>query len=181
MDTQKWTHELDRITNDFKNAFGQLSPSQLNQKPNAQTWSIAQNLEHLILINETYYPVIQQIRANTYSLPWHAKIGFIRRFFENFILKAVQPENRRKIKTQPIWEPTTGNIDGNIVATFVQHQFDLKKFIQNSSDLLDKGQVVYSPAARMIVYRLETAFDIIVAHERRHFEQAKEVYKLQNQ
>jgi hypothetical protein len=38
-----------------------------------------------------------------------------------------------------------------------------------------------APAARVIVYRLETAFDIIVAHERRHFEQAKEVYLLQNQ
>jgi hypothetical protein len=40
---------------------------------------------------------------------------------------------------------------------------------------LEKGTVISSPANKYIVYKLETAFDIIVAHEERHLEQAKEV------
>lgn len=47
--------------------------------------------------------------------------------------------------------------------------------IKNSEDLLVNGIVISSPANKNIVYKLETAFNIIVTHEQRHFEQAKEV------
>jgi hypothetical protein len=38
--------------------------------------------------------------------------------------------------------------------------------------------VISSPANKNIVYKLETAFDIIVSHEQRHLEQAKEILQL---
>jgi hypothetical protein len=53
--------------------------------------------------------------------------------------------------------------------------------IQSSSKLLEYKTVISSPANRNIVYKLETAFDIIVAHEFRHFEQAKEVWDTMGQ
>jgi hypothetical protein len=64
------------------------------------------------------------------------------------------------------------------LGSFEKHQSELKKLIEDSSDLLDKSTIISSPANRNIVYKLETAFDIIVTHERRHFEQAKEIEKL---
>lgn len=180
MNTDKWTSEIDSLTNNFKQQFQSLNAEQLNWKPDAQTWSVAQNIDHLIVINETYPPVIKQIRAGNYATPFIGKIGFMVNFLGGMILNSVQPDRKRKMKTFPIWEPATSAITGDILTKFEQHQNELKNMITGCSDLLDKGTVISSPANKNIVYKLETAFDIIVAHEERHFEQAKEVLALQN-
>lgn len=166
---------IDNITNSFKAAFGNLSAEQLNWKPNAQTWSIAQNIDHLIVINESYYPVIKSVREGTYKLPLMGKMGFMVNSMGKMILNAVEPTRRKKIKTFPIWEPAKSNIGPDILNRFEKHQEELKKVIASSEDLVEKGAVISSPANKNIVYKLGTAFDIIITHEQRHLEQAKEV------
>ncbi|MEO0468227.1 MAG: hypothetical protein AAF206_01305 [Bacteroidota bacterium] len=47
--------------------------------------------------------------------------------------------------------------------------------MEDSQDLVAAGKIIHSPANANIVYKLDRAFDIIVVHEERHFEQAKEV------
>ena len=173
-----YPQRIDSITQKFKDNFGNLSNDQLSWKPNADTWSIAQNVEHLITINETYYPVIEAVRTGKQNLPFLAKLGFVVNMFGNMILKSVQPDRSKKMKTFPIWEPTSGNVPDGVIDRFSKHQAELKTMIKASSDLIGKGTVVSSPANRNIVYKLETAFEIIITHEERHFEQAMEVYKM---
>ncbi|HTB31527.1 MAG TPA: DinB family protein [Bacteroidia bacterium] len=175
MNTEKWTNKTDEVTNRFRKMFGELTTEQLNWKPNTQTWSIAQNMDHLIVINETYYPVIKSVREGTYKVPFIGKIGFMVNSIGKMILNAVEPTRKKKIKTFPIWEPSKSAIDGDILKRFEKHQSELKEMIKSSHDLLDKGTVISSPANKNIVYKLETAFDIITTHEQRHLEQAKEV------
>ncbi len=63
----------------------------------------------------------------------------------------------------------------DILQQFEKHQSELKQQIAFCEKLIGKGAVISSPANKNIVYKLETAFDIIVSHEERHLEQAKEV------
>ena len=77
-----------------------------------------------------------------------------------------------------MWEPGTRNIAEGILERFQQKQSELKILIENSKDLVDKGVIISSPANKNIVYKLEKAFEIIVTHEQRHFQQAKEVLDL---
>jgi hypothetical protein len=93
------------------------------------------------------------------------------------ILNSVQPDRKRKMKTFPVWEPAKSRITGDVLKRFSDQQSDLKEMIKNSENLLQTGTVISSPANKNVVYKLETAFDIIIAHERRHFEQAREVYE----
>lgn len=179
MDIEKWTRQLDEITEDFREEFGDLTVEQLNWKPNPDTWSVAQNLDHLIVINTSYFPVIEAIRNNTYQVPWTGKFGIMTRFFGNLVLKSVQPDRRRKIKTFPIWQPTDSQIGGDILDRFEQHQTLVRNLILSCQDLLEQNTVISSPANKNIVYTLETAFDIILLHERRHFEQAKELLQIE--
>ena len=174
MTAEKWTRKIDEITSAFKKEFGHLSVKRLNWKPNAQTWSIAQNMDHLIVINESYRPILKQVRENKHKLPWIAKLDFIVNFLGKTLLKAVHPDRRRKTKTFSIWEPSATDLGADIIDKFEKHQTELKKLIEASMDLVEKGTIISSPANRNIVYKLETAFDIIVTHEQRHFEQAKE-------
>src|SRR6266542_2955599 len=93
-----WLSEIDAITDNFIKQFGTLSFEELNWKPNSETWSIAQNIEHLIKVNETYYPVVDAIRKGNYKLPCTAICSLVARFFGRFILKAVEPERKKRIK-----------------------------------------------------------------------------------
>jgi hypothetical protein len=175
MQTQDWLRQIDQTTRKAQEAFGTLTPEALNRQPAPGAWSIAQCLDHLMVTNLTYWPVVRQLRAGAYRTPWHGRFGFLTRFFGNIVLGSVQPDRRRKMKTFPIWEPAQSDLPGDIVARFASHQNELKDLIRSSEDLLAKGAVISSPANRIIVYKLATAFEIIVTHEERHLQQALEV------
>jgi hypothetical protein len=172
---KNWTSTLDNITKQSQTEFGTLTNEELNWKPNSSTWSIAQNLDHLIVVNETYYPVLASLKEGTYKTPFTAKIGFIVSFLGKTVLKAVQPDRQKKMNTFPIWEPSTSKVSEDILKKFEIHQNVLKQKIEEAKGLIEQGVVISSPANRNIVYKLETAFDIIVSHEQRHLEQAKEI------
>jgi hypothetical protein len=50
--------------------------------------------------------------------------------------------------------------------------------IAHSQDLVEQGVVISSPANKYFVYKLGKAFEIVVTHEQRHFNQSKEVLQL---
>ena len=181
MNTDHWITKIDHITTEINQSFAELSIEQLNWKQNEQTWSIAQNIEHLIRVNESYFRIMESIRKGEYKTPFIGKIGFMVNFLGSTLLKYVQPDRRKKVNTFPIWEPTKSELSDDILSRFEKHQSDLKQIIINSRDLLKMNFVISSPANRFIVYKLETAWDIIVTHEHRHLEQSKEVLMKQKE
>jgi hypothetical protein len=59
---------------------------------------------------------------------------------------------------------------------FAEHQREFIKRMKQLEPLIEKNVTIHSPAGKMIVYKLEKAFDIIVSHERRHLNQARELH-----
>ncbi len=170
-----WIAELDSNTAKIREAFGHLSPEILNTKPDANNWSIGQVIEHLLLSTESYYPAFEQLRNGTYNVPFIGKIGFINNLFGNMIQKAVKPTTKTKTKTFPIWQPQQSSVPADIVEKFVASQEVLKAFIKDSAPLLEKKAVISSPANKNLTYKLEKCFDIIIDHQKRHYDQAKRV------
>ncbi len=175
---ENWSGQIDKNTQNFVQTFGDLNTEQLNWKPDPETWSIAQNIDHIMVINKSYFPVIDSLQNQTYKTPFIAKIGFLTSFFGKTILKAVQPDRKKKMKTFSIWEPAKSDISTGILDRFKAHQSELKSKIEASKNLIEKGTIISSPANKNIVYKLAHAFDIIVTHEQRHFEQSREILKL---
>lgn len=173
-----WLNKIDETTAEVVNRFGGLSPEQLNLKPSPDTWSIAQNLDHLIVINSSYVPVIQAVREDSLSLPFLAKFDFWVKFCGKMILKSVNPDRRKQMGTFPIWEPSPTILPDNIIRIFADHQTALKDLITQSKDLILAEKVIVSPANKNIVYTIGNAFEIIVTHEERHLAQATEVLEL---
>ena len=170
-----WKKEIDEITGLFKEEFGSLDAEQLNWKPVAERWSIAQNLDHIMTINRSYYPEIETVEDGTYKMPFIGKLNFIVNFFGKVLLKSIDPSNRKKARTFPIWEPSKSELPADILDQFVNHQEDLKTWISDHQELIEQNPVISSPANTSIVYRLSTAIQIIILHERRHLVQAQEV------
>jgi hypothetical protein len=178
MDIHRWLRDIDQVTDFFQKEFRDLGPDQLNWRPNPATWSIGQVIDHLIVINKTYFPIINRLNEGSYKLFWPGKVKFMVNFFGNFILQSVEPTRKRKMKTLPIWEPTKSDVGTEILFAFAEQQDQLKEMIRASTVWLDQGVVISSPANHIIVYKLERAFDIIVAHEQRHLAQARELNQL---
>jgi uncharacterized damage-inducible protein DinB len=175
---QQWQQKIDELTQEFRDRFADLPADELGRKPNAQTWSIAENMQHLIVVNESYFPVLEELKAGKYKVPFMARLSFFVNFMGNTILKAVEPSRKKKMKTFPIWEPTAAAINGDIVTDFTTHQAKLKKAIVAAEELLQKKTIISSPANRNIVYTLQKAFEIMIAHEERHLNQAIEAFEV---
>lgn len=175
---QRWAIQLDTLTSDFTHAFEGLSVDQINRKPNAAAWSIGQIIDHIITVNETYFPIAEQLKKGTYRTPWTGRLPILVRWLGDFILNGVEPQRKRKVKTFPVWEPAQSDLPADILQRFAKHQKKLAEMMASCEKFIQAGAVIASPANRFIVYKLEKAFDIIIAHERRHLNQALEVLDL---
>ena len=174
-----WVNQLDQLTEAVISNFGLLRHEDLYFKPDANRWSIAENLAHLIVVNKTYFPVIEQIRNNTYKVPFIGKIPFLPKLFGSVLIEYVKPEKEEaKVKTFPIWEPANFKEEGSILELFEKHQQALRNLRIENEDLIQRKQIIASPANNNIVYSLEDAFDVILLHEQRHFIQSKAVLAL---
>lgn len=56
-----WIRRLEENNNKAMQDFGTLQAEVLNWKPAQDVWSVGQCLDHLIVTNSTYIPLIQQI------------------------------------------------------------------------------------------------------------------------
>lgn len=168
---------IDSVSLEVENTFSNLSSEELNKKPSPDSWSIGQVLHHMIVINESYPIVVQNVRNDFYKAGWLGSRKMITDFWFNMIYKSIHPNNRKKSKTQTIWEPSESDVDADIVKQFLDQQERLKKLMDDCIDLVQSNTVIHSPAAKFITYTIGDAFKIITVHEQRHLIQAKEVLK----
>ncbi|MGY6520594.1 MAG: DinB family protein [Mongoliitalea sp.] len=172
---KQWIQEINAISEEVESLFGEIPQEKLHERPNPESWSIAENLQHLITLNSSYFPIFKKLKDGSIKRPFVGKFKFFTTLFGSMIYKSVTDGGKKKIKTFPLWEPKIFDPQASIVNAFIAHQTQLKDQIKSLQLFIEKEAVIYSPANRLIVYTLPQALDIIVAHERRHLEQAKKI------
>jgi DinB superfamily len=180
MDYQKLTlpmifDEAEAIAGDAKTFFGHLNLQQLNWKPAADSWSVAQCLDHLISANREYYPVFDRIMKGEYRKTILHGIPILPALFGRVMIKAVSPGSRRKFKAPGAARPSSSSIDPQIVDRFISHQRETLAKMRSLENRGSAGMIITSPFVSVVVYSLLDTFRLIVAHERRHFAQAQRV------
>lgn len=171
----KWINELNAVTESVKRDFGQLSSETLFLKAKPNEWSILENFDHLTKVNSSYFPIFKKLITGNFKGAFIGKFGFFTRMFGNMIYTSVSDGGKKKVRTFPLWEPNLATGSENIIDEFHSHQAELIHWINQLESFVEKKAVIHSPTNKLIVYSLEQAFDIIVAHEKRHLEQAKRV------
>src|SRR5688500_20391303 len=68
-------NQADTIANDARRVFGGLTKEQLNWKPSAERWSVAQCFDHLITTNSGYLPIVDDVLAGQKKSSVWQKIG----------------------------------------------------------------------------------------------------------
>ena len=167
--------QLDELTKDYESAFGQLTLPELNTKENAKSWSINQIIEHVTLLNKSYFAIFEEVQNGKYTTPIIGNFRFFANYLGKKIMESVDSKNFKKVKTATIWKPSTDAPTQNNITEFIAAQEELKTYILNMEKWIKRDIIINSPANRNIVYPLTKALDIIIMHERRHFNQASKL------
>jgi DinB superfamily len=167
--------ELVAVKCEAREVFGGLSAAQLNWKPSEQQWSVGQCFDHLIVTNSTFFPDMERVAAGTYRPSLWGRVSPLSGFFGRLILKALDPEKGRKTKAPRVFEPTKSDVAADVIERFAAHQDDLVNHMSATADADLRGLKVTSPVSPVATYSLLDAYRIVVAHERKHFEQARRV------
>jgi hypothetical protein len=163
------------VAEDAQKTFGPLSAEQLNWKPNAESWSVAQCFEHLIVTNSGYFPIIKKLVSGEYKHSLKERFPLLPKLFGKIVINAVKPEAPRKVKAATKFQPSNSALDAGIINKFVGHQQEIIEHIKMTENLNLSKIIITSPIINLITYSLLDAYKIIVAHEQRHLSQAKRV------
>lgn len=169
---------LDRMTFEYKRDLGPLNPEQLNWKPNSDSWSVGQCVDHIIRTNELYFSIFESLLNGTKPSNFWEKMPFLPSFFGKFLIKITQPVIDKKNKTVPVFEPSKSEITGDILNTFYENQKALIDWIKRSDSVDHEKTIVTSPATKIITYSLHDVCIILSGHEERHLNQARNVMKM---
>lgn len=167
--------EARTIATEAQREFGQLTAQQLNWKPTASEWSVAQCLDHLIVSNSGYFPIAANVARGAYRTSLKERLPLLPRLFGALVLRAVQPESQRKFKASPNFQPSRSDIGSDIVGRFVSQQHELIDHINLTKDVDLRKTIITSPVASFVTYSLLDGYKIVVAHEKRHLAQARRV------
>lgn len=165
------------IVDEARSSFGGLTSDQLNWKPSAERWSVAQCFDHLITTNKGYLPIIESVRTGTKKTTFWERLPVLPGLAGKLLIKSLDPASTRKIKAPKRFEPAQSNISAGIIDDFASQQNEIIEGMKATSHLDPEKIVITSPAvsAGFVTYSLMDAYRIIVVHELRHFQQAKRV------
>jgi hypothetical protein len=165
--------ELKAVTNDAEETFGTLSATQLNWKPAPDVWSVAQVFEHLIKTNRGFYSALELTASGERRGNLWERVSPLSGFFGRLVLRTMA--SQRKFPAPRALKPSTSDVDADIIARFAVHQDELAGKIIATEGVDLRKTVVTSPVSAFVTYSMLDACRIVVAHERRHFAQARRV------
>jgi len=174
MDLPAVINAANNVANEARSTFGHLTPSQLNWKPSAQRWSVAQCFDHLLTSNKGYLPIIDNVLAGYKRTFWQS-MPVLPGLMGKLLVKSMDPASTRKVKAPKRFQPAQSEISASVINDFVAQQKQMIDKMKATEHLDLEKIVITSPVAGVVVYSLMDAYRLIVVHEQRHFQQAKRV------
>lgn len=171
-------YRAEMVKQDVRDEFSNLTAFQLNWKPNAETWSIGQCLDHIMVADRTYFPPVEAILEGNYSRPFWSLIPGKSKVWGKLLISMLKDTNR-KLPTVEVFFPTESKVGEAIVDQFMLHEDLVIQYLQRM-DTVDNGKYyVKSPVSNYITYSVRDLAEIMLLHQERHFKQAKRLMSLE--
>jgi hypothetical protein len=167
--------ELGAVTSESREVFGALTPAQLNWKPSAERWSVGQCFDHLIQTNRCFFPEMERVAAGTFKSSLWARVSPFSGLIGRLIIGSLDPVKGRKTKAARVFLPASSDVAPDVIEKFAGHQTELAERMRATAGRDLSRTMVTSPVTAVATYSLLDAYRIVVAHERKHFEQARRV------
>jgi len=170
------TSEAEKNNDTARVLTSDLTEGQLNWKPSAGQWSMAQCLEHLAVATkgfEKYFDAALELARQRWTATTPPK--YKPTILGGWLAKQVSPEGERKLAAPKIFRPVdSSNIEGS-VKMFLDQQLKFVDFVRRCEGIDYNKTRLRSPVTPLIRYSLADAFVITVLHAQRHLAQARRV------
>jgi hypothetical protein len=166
---------LDAIALEVPAVFGALDQQQLNWRPTAQRWSVAQCFDHLLNTNrEMFHSIDSAMDASRPRTVWQ-RLPVLPRLFGRLLIQSQRPDAKRRFTAPGTAQPASSAIDPWIIDRFVTQQAEAAARIRSLDAPAAARVIMVSPFASFISYSVLDGCRLIVTHEHRHLEQARRV------
>ncbi|MBM3779949.1 MAG: DinB family protein [Acidimicrobiia bacterium] len=172
---EAFRQEFGRLSAEVEALAGALSDEQFNWRPAPERWSVAQCIEHLNATARAYQPMLddgisEAIRRGLYgSGPF--RYSLIGRLF----VRSLEPPAKRRFRAPPPFQPPPERARSQSVPAFKAYQTQYVDRLRQANGLDLARARVRSPVAAWLRLPLGSAFLAMLAHERRHLWQARQV------
>jgi hypothetical protein len=169
---------LEDIAREVQETFGELDARQLNWRPDATQWSVGQCLDHLVMLDYLMFRAAGDA-LNGAQVPtiWHRVPGWPR-LMGRLLIRSLSPDARRKQRAPARSRPATSDVAADIVQRFAEQHRDTAAWVHGVNEREAARVIMTSPFSRFVAYSVLDGCRLVVAHDRRHFEQARRVTQL---
>jgi uncharacterized damage-inducible protein DinB len=156
----------------FEREFSALTKEQLNWKPNRQSWSVAECLQHLLVADGYYFQDLQQIGHNTYKMTLWEKYSPFSGLFGKALKEQMKEQVKRRMTTHQKLTPTLSHYELDILHRYKNNLNEFIQLVDKCSNADLDEYIINSPTITWITYSLRVALDFLFEHEHRHLNQA---------
>lgn len=167
--------ELEALSRETKATFGGLSEAQLNWRPDATRWSVAQCFDHLVTANGLMFRAADDALTGAQLRTIWQRLPILHQLFGQALIRSQGPEVSRKYVAPAKALPMTSEIGADVIPRFVEQCHEGIERVRRLDDRHAAGIIMTSPFIRFITYSVLDGWRLVVAHDRRHFEQARRV------
>jgi hypothetical protein len=176
-DIESFLEQILSIKQDAPGIADGLTDEQFNWQPAQGRWSIGQCLEHLNITAEKYLPVLDAAIDSARRAGRTSAGPFAYGFVERFFARTMEPPVQRRWMRAPAAFQASGRLAREpVMARFLAMQEGLDARVRRA-DGVDLRHVKVKSQFGPMRFSLGQTFQILLAHERRHVWQAREVRK----
>jgi hypothetical protein len=165
---------LTDVARDAETTFGALDARQLNWKPDESRWSVAQCFQHLLTANQLILESARDALRNPPRTVWQ-RVPLLPRLWGQALIRSQAPTGGGRYTAPPKAQPTTSEIPADIIRRFVDQHREAAAWAQTVDERVAGRAIMISPFIRAVTYSVLDGCRLVVAHDRRHFEQARRV------
>ena len=166
---------FERLACDADALAGALTHEQFTWRPRPETWSVAECLEHLNVTARLYLPALDEGIAEAIRRGLYGEGPFRYNCLGRWFVRAQEPPPRFRVKTPKAFVPAPARPRHEVMAAFRAYQVQFVDRLRQANGLDLARARVKSPAVSWIRLPLGSGFEAVVAHERRHLWQARNV------
>ena len=168
--------QLDGILEQARAVLDRLTPDQVNWRLAPDRWSVGECISHLNVGIGAALPAldraIETARERGFAGAGTGRYGW----FANWMVRSQEPPVKRRMKTFPVFQPVAARHDAaRLLSEFRAVRSELRQRLARA-DGIDWGRAkVVSPASRFFRLPFGAYVAFLLAHDRRHLWQAREV------
>ena len=152
-----------------------LSDAQLNWRPSEGRWSIAECIAHLTATGNVYLTPLDRAIQRGSDRAMFGGRDFHPTRFVAWLIAQMEPPPKRRMRTFRKIVPRGVSVGAQLAADFEAMHAALIERIRKSAGLDLSRVKLRSPLVPLLRLSLGTSFGFLLAHERRHLWQARQV------